>query len=236
MEQHVNESLPKERENRNIEIDLVELFYFYGTKLKYLIGAFVAGALVAGLITAFLITPKYTANATMYMISSSNGSVLDLTQLDIGKSLSSDYVELMKTRPIINGVKKDLHLDYTYQELSNMISLTVKEDTRIIEIAVTSTSRTEARDIANALARRTEVHLPKVMDAPKPNIAEEAITPTVKSSPSLTKNTMIGALVLLLVALVIFTVQYLRDDTLKSGEDIEKYFGVLVNQDRKSVV
>jgi capsular polysaccharide biosynthesis protein len=65
------------------------------------------------------------------------------------------------------------------------------------------------------------------MDAPKPHIAEKAVIPTKKSSPSLTKNTMIGALVMLLLALAILTAMYLMDDTIKSSEDLEKYFGIM---------
>ena len=65
------------------------------------------------------------------------------------------------------------------------------------------------------------------MDAPKPNIAEYAIVPQHKSSPSLTKNTMIGALLLMLLVMAVLTVTYLMDDTVKTAEDVEKYFGFM---------
>ena len=46
-----------------IEIDLIELLYYYQTKLAAIIVAFVIGALAAGLVTHFLITPKYQATS-----------------------------------------------------------------------------------------------------------------------------------------------------------------------------
>ena len=217
----------KDRRDDELEIDLLELFGYYMTKIWWILGAFFLGALIAGLITHFAITPKYTATAKMYMVSSSSQSVVDLTDLNIGQSISSDYVELLKTRPIVEGVIKEQDLDYTYNELVNMISLSVVNNTRIIQINVTSTDNEEAMNIANALAEKGVKELPKVMETPEPHIAEYAIVPVNKSSPSLTKNTMIGALLGLLLMLAIFTIRFLMDDTFKTAEDIEREFGVM---------
>ena len=81
--------------------------------------------------------------------------------------------------------------------------------------------------MANQLARTAKVQLPKVMEAPSPSIAENAVLPTRRSSPSLSRNVIIGALAALLVMVAVLTVIYLRDDTLKTSEDVEKMLGVM---------
>ncbi len=217
----------RDRREEELEIDLIELFSYFLDRIRWIVGAFIIGALLAGLITHFAITPKYTATAKMYMVSSSSQSVVDLTDLNIGQTISGDYVELLKTRPIIEGVIEEQHLTYTYKELVGMVNLTVVNNTRIIQIDVTSTDKKEAMNIANALAEKGVKELPKLMETPEPHIAEYAIVPVNKSSPSLTKNTMIGAMIALLIMLVIFTVQFMLDDTFKTAEDIEKEFGVM---------
>ena len=217
----------KERRNEEMEIDLIELFGHFMSKIWWIVGAFLIGALIAGLLTAFVITPKYTATAKMYMVNSSSQSVVDLTDLNIGQSLSGDYVELLKTRPIIEGVIQEQNLQYSYNALVNMINLSVINETRIIKIDVTSTDPREAMEIANSLAEKGVSELPKLMETPAPHIAEYAIVPVNKSSPSLTKNTMIGALLCLLLMLAILTVQFLTDDTFKSAEDVEREFGIM---------
>ncbi len=221
------EVVPEANEREEIEIDLLDLLSYYRSKLGWIIAAFIIGALIAGCVTQFAMTPMYTATSTMYMVSSSSGSVVDLTDLNIGESLSQDYVELIKTRPIIEDMIEDQSLEYSYEEVLGMLDLSVVANTRIIKIAVTADDAEEATDMANALAISAEKTLPKLMDAPKPNIAERAVVPTHRSSPSLTKNVMIGALLLLLLTLAVLTVMYLMDDTLKSAEDVEKYFGVM---------
>ena len=222
-----NEIEIRDRNDEEIEIDLIELFGYYMTKKWKIIAGFLIGAILAGLITHFGITPKYTATAKMYMVSSSSQSVVDLTDLNIGQSISGDYVELLKTRPIIEGVIEDLKLDYTYKEVVDMLSLSVVNTTRIIRIDATSTDPEEAMKIANSLATKGVSELPKVMETPEPHIAEYAIVPVNKSSPSLTKNTMIGALLGLLLMLAIYTIRFMRDDTFKTADDVEKEFGVM---------
>ena len=217
----------KETKNEELEIDLLELFGHFMTKIWWIVGAFIIGALIAGLLTMFVITPKYTATAKMYMVNSSSQSVVDLTDLNIGQSLSGDYVELLKTRPIVEDVIQEQNLQYSYKTLVDMVNLSVINETRIIQINVTSTDPKEAMRIANSLADKGVSELPKLMETPAPHIAEYAIVPVNRSSPSLTKNTMIGALLALLIMLGIFTVQFLMDDTFKSAEDIEKEFGVM---------
>lgn len=214
-------------EDREIEIDLLDLFSFYRSRIKWIAGAFIVGALLAIFITQFVLTPKFTASSTMYMVSSSTGSAVDLSDFNIGQSLSSDYVELVKTRPIIEDVIKELGLKYKYEDVLNMLEVSVVTDTRILKINVTSPKAEEAAAIANSLAKKAEIELPNLMDTPKPHIAETAIVPTHRSSPSLTKNTLIGALAAMLIVLIILTIMYLMDDTIKSEEELEKYFGVM---------
>ena len=209
------------------EIDLLELLTFYMSKWPLLIAAAFCGALLSGLFTHFFIADRYTAVSRMYMVSASSSSVIDLADLNIGTSLSNDYVELMKTRPVIEGVIDSLGLDYTYEDVSGMISLSVVPNTRIVRIAVTSTDPQQAMDIANAMARVSRTQLPKVMDAPTPSIAEEAILPEYRSYPSMSRNTAMGGLAALLAVMGVLTGIFLLDDTIKTSEDFEKEFGIM---------
>ena len=215
-------------QNEEMEIDLLELAGVYLAKLPLLISCFVVGALIAGCITYFLITPKYTASTKLYMVSSSTGSAIDLTDLNIGTSLSTDYEVLMKIRPIYEEIIDELDLDYTYEEiLEKMVTIGTVDKSRVVEVTVTSTDPEEARDIANAIAEKAVTYIPALMETPAPNIAETAITPQTKSSPSMAKNMIIGAMLLLLVGMGILTFQFMMDDTLKTGDDVEAAFGII---------
>lgn len=223
----MNDNLNRPLADDATEIDLLDLLSYYLAKWPYILMGLLVGAVIAGCYTFFMVTPKYTATSKLYMVSSSNDSVVDLTDLNIGTSLSSDYAELLKVRPILEGIIEEENLNYDYTQLSKMIKLTSVGDTRILQIDVESPSPKEAMTIANALADKAESEIPRLMDTSKPNIAEYAIQPDKKSSPSLTKNTLIGALLGMVLLLIILTVPYLMDDSINSSDDIESLFGVL---------
>lgn len=216
----------KEREEE-VEIDLLDLLIYYRGRLGFIIGGFLVGAVIMALITIYLITPRYTATSKLYMVSASSDSIVDLTDLNIGTSLSSDYEELLRVRPIFEEVIKKEKLPYSYEQLLDMISISTVTDTRILTIDVESTKPEEAKNIANRLADMAVSELPKLMDTSEPNIAEKAILPKTKSSPSLSRNVIIGAAVGMILVLVILTFFYVTDDTMKTAEDVEKEFGIM---------
>lgn len=221
------QTAPNTFEHPEEEIDLLELLYYFIDKIVYIMGSFIAGALIAGLITFFLITPKYSATSKVYMVSASSGTAVDLTDLNIGTSLSADYEVLMKIRPIYEDVIQEMELDYTVEELQKMVTISSISGTRILTVTTESTSPEEARDITNAISKKAVDYLPELMETPTPHIAERALLPKHKSSPSLVKNTLIGALLLTVLCLAVLTVLFLQDDTLKTAEDVEKEFGIM---------
>lgn len=221
------ELVQMKEKDEEVEIDLLDLLSFYWARKWLIIVAFLTGAIIVGLVTFYLITPRYTATSKLYMVSASSDSIVDLTDLNIGTSLSTDYEQLLQVRPIFEEVIEKEKLPYTYEQLLGMVTISTITDTRILTISVESTKPDEAMRIANRLANLATTELPRLMDTSKPNVAEEAIFPEEKSSPSLSKNVVIGALVGMVLVLVVLTFFYMTDDTMKSAEDVEKEFGIM---------
>ena len=94
------------KNEEEMEIDLFELILYYKSRLVFVIGGFLIGAILMALVTIYLVAPKYTATAKLYMVSSSSDSIVNLSDLDLGTSLSSDYEELLRVRPILEEVIK----------------------------------------------------------------------------------------------------------------------------------
>lgn len=221
------ELVQMKEKDEEVEIDLLDLLSFYWARKWLIIAAFLTGAIIVGLVTFYLITPRYTATSKLYMVSASSDSIVDLTDLNIGTSLSTDYEQLLQVRPIFEEVIEKEKLPYTYEQLLGMVTISTITDTRILTISVESTKPDEAMRIANRLANLATTELPRLMDTSKPNVAEEAILPEEKSSPSLSKNVVIGAFVGMVLVLVVLTFFYMTDDTMKSAEDVEKEFGIM---------
>ena len=221
------------QQNNSNEIDLVELFYVMWGHAWQIILCLILGAGIAFGVTKFLITPLYQATSSIYIVSASNNSVVNLTDLQIGAQLTADYQELLVSRPLLEDVIKNLDLKDADGEkampvaaLRDMISVTNTTDTRILKITVTSPDPDESANIANELVDQACIYLPQIMETDEPNLVEEAIPPTSKSSPSYSRNIVLGGLLGAILCCGVLTLQYLMNDTFMTPDDVQKYLGV----------
>ena len=215
----------EEEETR--EIDLLELGYELLDKLKYIVIAAVLGLVLSFVYTFFIVTPMYEAVAKLYVLNSDD-SVVNLSDLQIGNYLASDYTEVFKTWEVNEMVRSNLGLQYTYAQLQDMVTVSNPKDTRILYITVSSSDPQEAMTIANEYARVVSDFVSRVMATERPNTLSEAILPSNPVSPSKTKNLMIGFLLGMLLAVGVITVHFALDDTIKSADDITKHTGLAV--------
>ena len=214
-------------ENDEITIDLADLFSIIVKKLPIIILTGIICALIALGITKTLIVPKYVAQTKVYVLSNSNNdSGVTTGDLQVGNYLTKDYMELVKSKPVLEYAIKKVGLNITPEALSKMISLESPSDTRILCIKVTSEDPELASDIANAVREQAGKQICQIMKADSVNVVEEAEVPTKPSSPSTAKNTVLGALLGIIIAGGIVVVKYLLDDTIKNVSDVEKYLGL----------
>lgn len=213
-------------DDEEVEIDLLELLYLLWQKIWFILLWFILGAAAAFAITYFLITPMYTATAKMYILSSSSNSVVNLSDLQISNNLRTDYKELLTSRPVLEKVIGSLGLQYDYSGLKSMVSITNPTDTRILNVTVTTPSPQLSADIANELVRQGQKDLPAIMKTDEPSIFEDAIVPTTKSSPSFTKNTLIGGLLAAMLYCAFIIIRHIADDTFVTPDDVYRTLGI----------
>ena len=211
--------------NDEMEIDLVEIFYLLWDNLLKILICLAIGAVAMFAYSYFMITPLYKATAKMY-INTSSKAVVDIADLQISAQLRGDYKALMTSRDLLENVIETLDLDYSARQLGRMVAIENPTDTRIITVTATSPDPVEAADIANALANRSREKLPEIMRSEEPIIYEKAIVPTGKSSPSYTRNALLGGLLGALACVGYLIVKYLMNDTIVTPDDALKYLGV----------
>ena len=207
-----------------IEIDLRELFLALKKKIVWILLAAIIFAGAAGLITKFAMTPIYSSTAQLYVVS--KGGLSQLTDLTMGTQLTQDYMVIVKTRPVLDKVIEDLHLDMDYKELGDKITVENPSDTRIMQITVKDKDPEVAKEITQDLAEVTAHTVAKKMDVKSPTIIEKAYKAEQPDSPSLKKNLVIGALLGFVLMAAAIVIQYLMNDTILKEEDIEKYLGI----------
>lgn len=214
------------QENADIEIDVLELLHVLLSKLWVILlaGIIVGGASIAG--TILFITPQYRSTTKMYVLNQQDNSTLTQQDMQTSLSLTKDYAELIKSRTVTEAVIDQLKLDLTHEQLLKKMSVDSATDTRILSITIEDADPYEACKIADAMRDVASKHIKNVMNINAVNVVEPANVPEQKSSPSISKNGIIGGFLGVLIAVVIILVAHLSNDTLKTQEDVERYLGL----------
>ena len=226
---HASETLDisdaAEFEQQETELDLLELFYYLLEHIKQLVAAVVVGVLVMLLVSLFFLTPQYEATSKLYVMAR-NDSAVNLSDLQIGSYLTSDYQEVFKTWEVHEQVLQNLGLDYEYEELEDMLTIANPSDTRILYITVTSDDPVEATNMANEYANVARNYIYEMMGTEEPSLFSVALEPLEPVSPRKVLNTVLGGLVAGLLMAAILVVRFIRDDKIKTVDDITKYIGI----------
>lgn len=212
-------------EEEDDEIDLGELFFVLRRHLLVLILCAVIGAAAAFGYTDLLITPQYESSSMIYIFSKTT-TISSVADLQIGSQLTVDFEILGTSRPVLEKVISDLKLNTTYEDLLKTITITNPTDSRIIRVTVQNPDPKLACDIANSVADNLAARVAQVIDTDKPSSVEEAVPAEKPISPSIPKNTAMGMIAGLLLAMAVILVRYYSDMTIKDEDDVKKYLGL----------
>ena len=213
--------------NNEVEIDLLELLQQLLMHWKLLL---ICMILCGGAVFAycrFYVTPLYSSTAGLYVFSKST-SVTSLADLQIGSSLTNDYAIVITGRPVLDRVINRLELNESYGSLKSRISVSNPNSSRIIYITCTDPDPERAKQIADRTASIASTFISQKMDQDPPSIIQSGYSDGAPVSPQTKKNTMIGALIGLLLAAAWVVVTWLMNDTILTPEDAQEKLGLNV--------
>ena len=214
-------------DNEEIEIDLFELFMELKRKIWVILGVAVLCAGAAGAFSAFVLTPQYTSTAMVYILSKET-TLTSLADLQIGSQLTKDYKIIVTSRPVLEDVIEGLELNTTYKDLKKKITIDNPADTRILSISVMDPDPQMAKAIADKVAATASDYVGDIMEMVPPKLIEDGEVPLLKTSPSNTKNALIGGLVGTLLVCGFVTARVVLNDTVRTEEDVTRYLGLTV--------
>lgn len=213
--------------DEEVEIDLKELVIELLDNWKLIILSTVLAATIAFCVSKFILVPQYESTSKLYVLTKST-SITSLADLQTGTSLTNDYVVVVAGRPVLEQVIENLKLPENYEELGDKITVNVPTNSRIIEISVTDPNPDRAKAIADEMASVSSDFIAAKMDQDPPTTIQKGYADGKPVSPSIPKNTVIGALLGALLAMAIVIISYLLNDSIMTGEDIEKKLGLNV--------
>lgn len=216
--------MEQQNQNDELSIDLLELFYVLRDRILIIILTAVIFAAGSGAITHYLITPLYASSSSIYVLTNKD-MMVNYSDFMVGTSLTSDYVQMVKSYTVLYRTLKNLGLNEELEvdEFAEMVSVTNPTDTRMLTLTVKYPDPMIAKEMVDELATVSVQRIHEIMSVEKPNIYEWGRVGEHPVSPSLKKNVLIAGLLGALLASAVFIVLYLKDDSICTPEDIEKY-------------
>ena len=217
-------------ENEGYEtIDLLEVLNAVRQHLLAVILATVILAAAGFGVSKFLITPQYEASALM-IVNTRQDITSNVTsdQINSATKLVSTYSIIIKSDTVLQQVIDDLGLSLSYSDLKSRVTVSAVDDTQVMKITVRSNNPEWARQVCDGITAVSPDVILEAVEAGSVKVISQASYSDVPVSPNLKKNTMLGAMVGLVLCLGVIFLQVILDNKINTEEDVAKYLDMTV--------
>lgn len=175
-------------------------------------------------------TPIYQSSTQVLVSQTTNKNTIQAQDIQADLQLINTYSAIVTSPRILKLVKKELHDNYTIEELADAIKVTNAADSQILLIQVQFHHSKATADIANTTAKVFKQQVPKIMKVDNVTILSSAEYTQSKDPIKPHKSLMLilsFSLGLLLGIFIIF-LRVLLDRTIKDTDEIQEKFGLTI--------
>lgn len=210
-------------------IDLLEVLNAVRQHIAVLILCTLATAIAGFAITHFLITPQYESSALMIVNTRQDTtSTVTIDQINSATKLVSTYSIIIKSDTVLQQVIDDLGLSLSYSDLKGRVTVSAVDDTQVMKITVRSNNPEWARQVCDGITAVSPDVILEAVEAGSVKVISQASYSDVPVSPNIKKNTMLGAMVGLVLCLGVILLQVILDNKINTEEDVAKYLDMTV--------
>lgn len=212
---------------QTIEIDIAKIFRSILSKLWLVILVGLIAALGAYYYTSEMVTPTYSSTARVY-IQNRQTTQSSTSDLQSATTLKEDFQVIVRSDEVYRQALDSIGEDgANYKSLRGKVSLD-NNTTRFVDITVSDPDPVRAKKLADAIAYVSRIRAKEILGVEDVAIEQLGSVSTSPSSPSMSKNIILGAAAgIVLVSCIIGLVTFF-DNKLTTVDDIEKYLGITV--------
>jgi capsular polysaccharide biosynthesis protein len=179
------------------EINLYDLLAHYAKYWLFLAVSIILG-LTAGLAyTNYIQVPQYKSNATLILINTDQtSSVKDATTIN-------NYIELVKSRRVLEPVIKDRKLGQSYEQLAESIGTSNDKDTEVVKLSVSTSDPNVSQNVLNDAIASFKKQLKSLYNNDNVQVVDSASLPTEPYNVRSTLQIGLATIASLLLAIII---------------------------------
>ena len=177
------------------------------------------------------ITPMYMTGVTIYVNNSradQHINYVSSTNLATAQRLVGTYIEIIQSDNVLEKVADEVGGGVSASFIRSSMAARQKGETELFDVFITHPDPVTAARLANAVAEVAPSEIERFVEGSSAKIVDYAKVPTVPSAPSVTRNTILGALIGFVLAVAYITVRFLMDVRIREEEDLATLFDVPV--------
>ena len=223
------------KKNSMQEEEYIDLGQIVRVLWRHVVLILLVGIIFASLLFSyarFFVTPRYEANALFYVNNStfslSSAVRISTGELNAASDLVDTYVAILQSRANMEQVINESGVNYTYEQLREMISAKAVNSTGLFQITVNSANPEEARALANVIAAILPEKISDIVANSSVEVVDYAVTPHARVSPSYIKYAAVGLLFGMVLASALVLLADFLDDVIHSEDYLLQNFDVPV--------
>ena len=213
---------------KNTEIRFQDVLWALKKHFAWICLATLIFTIGAWIYTKYAITPMYRTTASFCVFSSEREGSVTSGDLTSDAKLSGTIRYLLNSQPVTQAVSNELGGKLPPEAIAGMISASVRADSQIIDIYVTSANPQLACDVANAVAKAAPAEVLRLVEAGKITVVNLPTVPTTPYTPDVTNNVSGGFILGLLLSCAVVIAIAMLDTTIWHEEDLERSFNIPV--------
>lgn len=209
-------------ETGTMEIDFLDVLKALAKRLWIIVLCGVLAGTLMLVYTVLFVTPLYQASVTLYINnrSGSGNSAVSSSDLAVALQLVETYTNIVRSDRVVDKVIDASGVGLTTKQVKSMISAEAVNKTEIFQVIVTSPDPELSMKLANTIAEVAPAEITSIIEGSSAKIIDYAKLPTGRSSPSYTKNTVLGTVIGAVLAALVIAVCHLLDMRIKREEDL----------------
>lgn len=184
------------------EIKLNKLLKFYAKNWIIILLVTAIGVLSGLIYNSFIQKPLYQSDATLLLVNPiDKATILDATAIN-------NYVELFKSRRVLEPVIKSQSLNTTYDSLVKSVSATNPKDTQVITIAISTKDPNVSKNFINNAIASFKQQVATLYGFDSVQVVDSASFNTTPSNVNKGLQLMLAALAGFVLAIIIMFFAY----------------------------
>lgn len=212
------------------ELSIIDILIAVWAQKFLVLTLVILGMIISFVNVTYFTDFSYKANGTLFVSNQTQATIQNETisksDIESSRTLSSTYMEILKTRSFLIDVSKKCDNKYSWKDISKMMSISAINETELLSISITAPTPEDALKIADCVIIMAPDKLTSVFKRGEVEIVDVPIFPSEPVSKGRIQKIAIGGMLGLVISVGIAMLLLFLDKKIHKGVDIVERYNI----------